>query len=196
MLRGICKASSTWRGRIVMGIVLGLIAISFAVWGIGDIFRGFGRSTVAKVGSTEITVDQFRQIYNDRLKQAGRQLGRPVTQDQARMLRLDQQLAGQLVAEAALDQRARAMRLKLSNEEGARQIMADPSFKGPYGQFERARFEAVIRNAGYNEPRFAAEQRKLTLRREIAETVSGDLNPPKTLGQGYNRHAQEQSATG
>ena len=128
MLRGIHKASSNWIGRAVMGVVLGLIAISFGIWGIGDIFRGFGRSTVAKIGSTEITVDQFRQIYNDRLQQLGRQLGRPITQDQARELRVDQLLAAQLVAEAALDQRARQLRLNLSNDEIARQIMADPSF--------------------------------------------------------------------
>ncbi len=160
MLRGIRKASSNWLGRIVMGVVLGLIAISFAVWGIGDIFRGFGRSTVAKIGSTEITVDQFRQLYTDRLQQLGRQVGRPITSDQARLLRLDQQLAEQLVAETVLDQRARQMRLNLSNEEVARQIMADPNFKGASGQFERARFEAMIRQAGYTEPRFAAEQKK------------------------------------
>ena len=67
-----------------MGIVLGLIAVSFAIWGIGDIFRGFGQSTVAKIGSTEITVTQFRQIYNDRLQQLGRELGRPITPDQAK----------------------------------------------------------------------------------------------------------------
>ena len=107
MLRGIRKASSNWLGRAVMAVVLGLIAVSFAIWGIGDIFRGFGRSTVAKIGSTEITVEQFRQIYNDRLQQLSRELGRPITPDQARALQLDQQLAGQLVAEAALDQRAR-----------------------------------------------------------------------------------------
>ena len=50
MLRGIHKASSNWIGRAVMGVVLGLIAISFGIWGIGDIFRGFGTNTVAKVG--------------------------------------------------------------------------------------------------------------------------------------------------
>src|ERR1041384_7870976 len=115
MLRGIRKASSNWLGRAVMGVVLGLIAVSFAIWGIGDIFRGFGRSTVAKIGSTEITVDQFRQIYNERMQQLSRQLGRPVTPDQARMLPLDQQLAGQLVAESALDQQARKLRLNVSD---------------------------------------------------------------------------------
>src|SRR6476620_9746284 len=106
MLRGMRKASANWLGRIVMAVVLGMIAVSFAVWGIGDIFRGFGPSTVAKIGSTEITVNQFRQLYTDRLQQRGRQLGRPVTPDQARLLRLEQQLAGQLVAEAALDERS------------------------------------------------------------------------------------------
>src|SRR6186713_3200753 len=134
MLRGIRTASSNWLGRIVMGVVLGLIAISFAVWGIGDIFKGFGRSTVAKIGSTEITVDQFRQIYNDRLQQLGRQFGKPITSDQARLLRLDQRILGDLMSDSALDQRARQMRLNISDEEIARQIMSDPNFKGPSGQ--------------------------------------------------------------
>ena len=92
MLRGMRKASSNWLGRAVMGVVLGLIAVSFAIWGIGDIFRGFGRSTVAKVGSTEITIDQFRQIYNERLQQLGRQLGRQLTMDQARAIGIDRQV--------------------------------------------------------------------------------------------------------
>src|SRR5438270_1460665 len=100
MLRGIRNASANWLGRAVMAVVLGLIAVSFAIWGIGDIFRGFGRSTVAKIGAVEITVEQFRQVYNDRIQQLSRELGRPITPDQAKLLRLDQQLAGQMVAES------------------------------------------------------------------------------------------------
>src|SRR5437899_9651893 len=113
MLRGMRKASSNWLGRAVMGVVLGLIAISFAIWGIGDIFRGFGRSTVAKVGNTEISVEQFRQAYNDHLQQLGRRLGRPLTAAQARDLGLERQLASQLVAEATIDEKARQMGLRL-----------------------------------------------------------------------------------
>lgn len=194
MLRGMRKASSNWLGRIIMALVLGTIAVSFAIWGIGDIFRGFGRSTVAKVGSTEITIDQFRQIYNDRLQQLGRQIGRPITPDQARLLQIDQRLIGQLVAESSLDQRAHQMGLNLSDAEIARQIMNDPNFRNPGGQFDRARFEAMIRNAGYSEPRFAAEQKRLALRRELAETVSGDLAPPKTMADAINRYENEQRA--
>jgi peptidyl-prolyl cis-trans isomerase D len=188
------KASANWLGRIVMAVVLGMIAISFAIWGIGDIFRGFGRSTVAKIGSTEITVEQFRQIYNDRIQQLGRELGRPITPDQARLLRLDQQLAGQLVAEAALDQRARQLRLNVSDAEVARQITNDPTFKSPSGQFDHARFEQIIRNAGFTEQRFTSEQKRLTMRREVADTVSAELATPKAMADAQNRYDNEQRA--
>ena len=87
-----------------MAAVVGFLVLSFAIWGIGDVFRGFGRSTVAKIGHTEITIEQFRQIYNDRLQQFGRQLGRQLTMDQARALGIDRQVVAQLVAEVVLDE--------------------------------------------------------------------------------------------
>ena len=65
MLRGLRKASSNWLGKVVMAAVVGFLVISFAIWGIGDIFRGFGRSTVAKIGRTEVTIEQFRQFRAD-----------------------------------------------------------------------------------------------------------------------------------
>lgn len=194
MLRGLRQASTNWLGRILMAIVLALIAGVFVLWGIGDVFRGFGRSTVAKIGSTEITVEQFRQLYNDRLQQLSRQVGRPITPEQARALRLEDQLANQLVAEAALDQRARQLRLNVSDAEIARQIMADPNFKNASGQFDANRFALILRNAGYNEARFAAEQRRLTLRREVADTVGADLTPPKSIADAFNRYNNEQRA--
>src|SRR5262245_52365217 len=126
MLRGIRTASANWLGRAIMGVVLGLIAISFAIWGIGDIFRGFGRSSLARIGGTEISVEQFRQLYSERLQQFGRQLGRPITLDQARNMGLDQQLVGQLIGEATLDERAKALRLGISDAEMARRITTNP----------------------------------------------------------------------
>jgi len=160
MLRGLRNASSNWLGKAVMAAVVGFLVISFAIWGIGDIFRGFGRSTVAKIGRTEISVEQFRNLYNDRLQQYSRQAGRAIGPEQARQLGLDRLVIGQIVSEILLDERARVLGLALSDAEVAKQITADPAFQGLNGQFDRARFEQVIRNAGFTEPRFVAEQRR------------------------------------
>ncbi len=56
MLRGIRNATSNWFGKAIMSVVMGVLIISFGVWGIGDIFRGFGQSTLAKIGKTEISI--------------------------------------------------------------------------------------------------------------------------------------------
>jgi len=192
MLRGIRTASANWLGKAVMGVVMGLLIVSFAIWGIGDIFRGFGRSSLAKIGHTEIGIEQFRQIYNDRLQQIGRQIGRPISPDQARALGFDQQLLGQIVAETALDERTRELGLGLSDAEIARRITEDPMFRGITGQFDPGRFQQIIRSAGYTEARYAAEQRKVSLRRQLAETISGDVATPKTMAELVNRYTAEE----
>src|SRR5258705_6216063 len=154
MLRGLRKASSNWLGKAVMAAVVGFLVISFAIWGIGDIFRGFGRSTVAKIGRNELTVEQFRTLYNDRLQQFSRQLGRPISADQARATGLDRVVIGQIFSEILLDERARALGLALSDAEVAKQITNDPAFRLPNRQIDRFRFEQTIRSACYTDGRF------------------------------------------
>jgi peptidyl-prolyl cis-trans isomerase D len=192
MLRGIHKASSNWLGRAVMGVLLGLIAISFGIWGIGDIFRGFGQSTVAKIGGTEIRVEQFRQTYQDRLQQISRQVGRPVTPDQARALGIDRQMLAEVVAQTVLDERAKALKLGVTEQEVARRVMDDPTFRGLSGQFDRSRFEFLLRQIGYTEARYLAEQRRSMLRQQLTGTVGSELVPPKAAAEALNRYRNEQ----
>jgi peptidyl-prolyl cis-trans isomerase D len=192
MLRGIRKASSNWLGKIVMAVVMGVLIVSFAVWGIADIFKGFGQSSLAKIGSTEISTEQFRQIYTDKLQQLGRSFGRPLTSEQARAFGLDRQVLQQTIAEAALDEEARRMGLAQSQEETMRLIYSDPNFKGLGGNFDPARFQATIRQFGYTEQRYLAEQRRVGLRRQIVGTVSAGVEPSKVLLDALIRYQNEQ----
>ncbi|HEY3639506.1 MAG TPA: SurA N-terminal domain-containing protein [Xanthobacteraceae bacterium] len=192
MLRGLRKASSNWVGKAILGVVVAFLIGSFAIWGIGDIFRGFGLATAAKVGRTEITTEQFRQIYNDKLQQIGRQIGKPISMDQARALGFDRQILAQLTAEIALDERARALRLNLSDAEIARRITAEPSFQTPSGGFDSFRFQQAIRQAGYTEQRFVAEQRRNSVRSQLSGTVMGGPLVPRAAVEAMDRYQNEQ----
>jgi peptidyl-prolyl cis-trans isomerase D len=194
MLRGIHKATSTWVGKGVMGVIMGGLIISFAIWGIGDIFRGFGLNSALKIGNTEISIEQFRQYYTERLQQLGRQVGRPITPDQARATGVDRQVLSQLVAETTLDEQAKALRLGISNAEIAGRITNDPNFRGLNGQFDHSRFLEVIRQAGFTEARFVDEQRRVTLRRQIALSVSGDIHVPAAALNAINQFQNEKRA--
>lgn len=194
MLRGLKNATSNWLGKSILAVVIGFLVISFAIWGIGDIFRGFGQNEVARIGDSEISVEAFRQYYNDRLQQLSRQLGRVITPEQARSLGLDRQILGQLVAETTLDENARDWRLGLTDAEIAEQITSDPNFKGMNGTFDRARFEQIIRQAGYSEARYVAEQRNVLLRRQIVQSVSGNVAVPEVALQAINQFRNEKRA--
>jgi len=191
MLRGIHKASSTWLGKSVLAVIMGFLVISFAVWGIGDIFRGFGQSSAIEVGDTEISTRELQDYYNDQLRLISRRLGRPLTPAQARALGIDQQVLGQLVADTAFNQDAKQLRLAVTDAEVARRITSDPNFAGPDGQFDRRRFEDIINRAGYTEGRFVAEQRNVMLRRQIAQSLAGELTVPTTAKKAINRFQNE-----
>src|SRR6195256_6617120 len=192
MLRGMRKASSNWLGKIIMAVGVGVLIISFGVWGIADIFRGFGQSTLARIGHTEISTDQFRQLYTEKLQQIGRQFGRPLTMDQARAFGIDRQMLQQTIAEAALDEEARRLGLGQSDAETMRMIFSDPNFKGVGGAFDPGRFQATIRQFGFTEQRYVADQRRVSLRRQIAGTISAGLEAPKVLIEALSRFQNEQ----
>jgi peptidyl-prolyl cis-trans isomerase D len=191
MLRGIRNASNTWLGRIVMGAVMTLLAGIFALWGINDIFRNFGRSSLAKIGRTEISSEQFRQIYNDRLQAVIRQTGKPISPEVANALGLPRQVLSEMVAQAGLDEEARKMRLGISDAEISKRITNDPMFQIG-GRFNPAQFQDVLRNAGYTEQRYVAEQRNTTLRQQVIESVSGDVALPKSWLDAINQFQNQQ----
>ncbi len=60
MLQGIRAVASTRIGRLLMTLVMGLIIFAFAIWGIGNIFQGFGQGQLASVGGTEISAGAYQ----------------------------------------------------------------------------------------------------------------------------------------
>ena len=71
-------------------------------------------------------------------------------------------------------------------------ITADPAFRTPTGQFDRVRFAELLRNAGYSEQRFIAEQRRAMLRRQIIDSFSGNLPVPKAWLEAINQFQNQQ----
>jgi peptidyl-prolyl cis-trans isomerase D len=112
--------------------------------------------------------------------------------DQARAFGLDRQVLQQTIAEAAFDEQARRLGLGQSDAETMRMIFNDPNFKGVGGAFEPARFQATIRQFGFTEQRYVADQRRVSLRRQIAGTISAGLEPPKATIEALSRFQNEQ----
>ncbi len=191
MLEGIRVVTQNWIGRTIMTIIMGFLILSFAIWGIGDMFRGFGSNTVARVGDVSLSGDTLRAAYQNELTRYQRQMRQAINNEQARAMGLDTAVVSRLVTESLLDQKAQRLGLSISDATIADAIKADPTFRGANGAFDRARFDAAIRDAGYSEQGFVREQRNVYLRREIGEAVAGGMTAPTTLLAAIDRYRTE-----
>lgn len=191
MLKGFRTAGQTWLGKALIAVTFGFLILSFAIWGVEDMFRGRGRNTVATVGSTDISVEAVRSAYQNEIQQLSRRFRRAITPDQARALGLEGQVVGRLVTEATLDQRAKALGLALPDATIAASIREDANFRNAAGQFDRAAFDDILRANGLTEAGFVQEQRKSMARRQIADALAGALTVPLGVREALYRYGAE-----
>jgi peptidyl-prolyl cis-trans isomerase D len=183
MLEAIRKAAQGGIGRLIMGVVMVLIIVGFVNWGVGSggFFGDFVANKVATVDGESVTTQEFQNEMQNLIYQYQRRSKIPLTNQLARAMGLDRQVLRRLIADAALDQRANALGLAISDETIALAARSDPNLKDATGQFSRAMFDQALRDSGLTERAFFAQQRKAYLRQQIEFALVDGLDAPKPL---------------
>ncbi|WP_349360530.1 SurA N-terminal domain-containing protein [Stappia sp.] len=187
MLDTLRAGAKSWISKVLIA----LLVLSFALWGISGDLLNVGGDQVATVGEQKVTIAAFDTAYRRELDRVGRTIGRPLSTSEGAALGLPQQVLGRLVAEAALNETAQDMNLGLSDEELVRQIQSSPIFQAPGGGFDRALLARVLQANGLTEDAFIAEQRLLQERLQIAEAIGGGVATPQPMLEAFNQHAKE-----
>ncbi len=177
MLDSLRNAAGSW----VAKILLGLLILSFAVWGIAGRITGSGSTDVIVAGGTTVSATEYRLAYDRQIAAMSRQFGTRLTREQAVALGLDQQVLAQLVAGAVLDEEARQMKLGVSEDRVAKLTADDPAFQGPDGSFDRQRFEYVLRQVGMKPEDYLKNREEVAVRQQIVDAVSDGLTVPDTF---------------
>lgn len=162
-------------------ILIGLLVISFAVWGIADIFTGYGSQTVVKVGDIEVDPQEYLRVQREVVQSMSQQAGERLTLQQARGMGLDSRVMDQLIGGAAVDSHAQALHLGISDDALLKEIMKDPGLQDSSGQFSPAMFQQVLRAIGMSEQEFLETQRQRNLRRQLLSTLGEGITVPEVL---------------
>ena len=157
MLASMRNAAQGVVGKAIMTVVMGLIIVSFVIWGVGDMLRGFTTSTVASVGGIKISAQEYRVAYDRAIQQYQRRFRRPLTNEEARQIGLDRSILQQLLNEAAVDDETRKLGLDISDDALRADHHLEPEFPG---QVRRVRPEPLRVRAA----RHGHERARLRLR--------------------------------
>ncbi|WP_159585839.1 SurA N-terminal domain-containing protein [Chelativorans xinjiangense] len=177
MLDSLRQAATTWIAKLL----LGLLVLSFAVWGIsGQILNGAG-GAVLTAGGTSVSPLDFRLAYDRQIAELSQRFGTRLTREQAVAMGIDEQVLAQLAAGAVLDETAREMDLGLSQDKLAELATSDPAFRGADGRFNRQQFEFVLRQAGMRPEDYLKNRQNAAMRQQIVDAVAGGVSAPDTL---------------
>ncbi|MBV9331301.1 MAG: peptidylprolyl isomerase [Alphaproteobacteria bacterium] len=154
------------------------LVVSFAAWGINDVFRPSTPDTVATVGGTDVPLQEFQQQYRLKLRELSIRRGEPITPEMARRMQLGHQLLDQLTAQTALDNVARKLGLGVSDAEVTSQIRGMRDFAGPLGGFDKGTFDQRIAEQGYSEQGFIAEAHRVLAEQQLTVPLQASFQAP------------------
>ncbi|ENR70442.1 peptidylprolyl isomerase [Brucella abortus] len=178
MLDSLRSAAQSWIAKLL----LGLLVLSFAIWGISDVFRGgMAGNAALTAGDSEVSATDYRFAYEQQLMRLSQQFHQRLTREQAKAIGVENQVLAQLAAGVVLDEAARNMQLGLSQDAIARLTAEDPAFHDAGGNFNRARFDAVLRQSGIRAEDYLENRAKVARRQQIVEAATDGMKLPDTM---------------
>src|SRR2546423_10395243 len=186
-LQQLRKASKSW----VASVVIGVLVLAFALWGVADIFRGGGDTVVASVGGTDISATEFDQEMRNQMRALSAQTQNPLTMEQAKAIGLDRTVLDQVISRTALDKEAEKLGLTVSQKTIVTQIQSNPSFRGADGAFDPNLLARALQDNSVSEQGFVALTGKDIAREQLLDAVADGIASPPGLTRVLYDYANE-----
>ncbi len=189
MLNTLRNSAGSW----VVKFLLGLLVISFAIWGIGSNYlTGLGGNELVKVGDREITEAELRDDFNRQVANLRARMGGQFDAEQARQMGLMSMSLQRVISRAVTEESARELGIAVPDAVVRQNISANPAFKGEDGSFDRDQFERLLYQYGFSENGFIALTRSQLTREQLNSSITAGIDKaPSGLVDTVFRHREE-----
>ena len=181
MLRALRKLADTWVARAFFI----LLVLSFAVWGVGDMVKGFFApdTSLAKVAGEKIPLEEGQTQLRRELDRLQRQLGANFEPNPQLRRALAEQTVDQLVLDRTLRVEQRRLGVAVPDAMLRDFVFGIPAFRGADGRFSRGLFENFLRQNGLTEQSLLALVRGDLGRQQLSLAVNSGATAPAALTQ-------------
>ncbi|MEQ1437945.1 SurA N-terminal domain-containing protein [Fontimonas sp. SYSU GA230001] len=155
---------------LIAGIVVAIIVIPFAFFGIESFYGGGGDPVVAKVGSQKIHDSQFRRQYEQRYQQLVQMMGENFRADMLDQNRLREAVLRDMTQEAMLRQYTEKHGYQADDATLFGVIAAEPAFQRD-GKFDTRAYRDALSRVGYTVGRYESQLRDTVEMNQMREAV-------------------------
>ncbi|MBU0641666.1 MAG: SurA N-terminal domain-containing protein [Alphaproteobacteria bacterium] len=176
--KGTGKQSGT---KMVVWGILGLLIIGLG--GFGTANFGGGVTRVARVGDEDITPTAYANALQTQIRAIESQTGQDITVQQALSFGLSQQVLGQLLDQAALDNETAKIGISVGDDAVRRELLAMDAFKGFDGTFSTETYKDMLARNNLDGKTFEAGLRKDAARAILTGALATGITMPPSYGQ-------------
>jgi peptidyl-prolyl cis-trans isomerase D len=181
----------------VAALLIGLLIISFAIFGVGDVFRTMGADTVVKAGPREINSAEFRREFDGYKQQAEQRVGQPISIDLAIERGLDRQVLEGLAGRESFAELMHRMGVRVSDTMIADQIKKIPAFFDRVsGKFDQNLYAGALAERQLTPESFERYMRDDMAQQHVMASMASGLRAPRAyaaLGAAYALETREAS---
>lgn len=151
MLTAIRNFAKSW----VAAVLIGLLIVSFAVFGINDVFQGNVRDAVIQAGDRVVSSADFRREFDAQKRRIEQQAGQPVPIELAVERGFDKQVLQLMASREAFAALLAKIGLKPSDKLVVDEIAKIPAFFDPVsGRFDKTAYERQLAEGGFTTDQF------------------------------------------
>jgi len=158
MLESMRNSAQSWLAKFI----LGGIAFSFALWGIGGYFNGSRIENVAEVDGKPIIDSQFAQAYDRQVNGYRQMLGKQFSRAMLKQFHVKDDTLQTLINRRIMLDEAERLGLVAPEAILIARIQSTPAFRSTSG-FDTNRYHILTRNMGYASPRDFENEERLNL---------------------------------
>ena len=184
------RLRSSTTSIIAKGVLM-LLVLSFGAWGIqGYVSDGLGDAAAVRIGGEEISGQEVANAFRREFR--GLQArGLNITEEQARSFGLLDQALDRLIDGRVYSLGGDMLGMAISDQTVVRAIRSDPLFFNDQGQFDRARFNNLLFQAGLSEGAIAADIRRDLYRRQLLNSLDLSGKSPAVLANYLHKWREE-----
>jgi peptidyl-prolyl cis-trans isomerase D len=157
----------------IIKVILGLIVIVFVFWGFEG-FRSDRSGRVAVVNGEEITIDEYRQAYNNLLDIYRQQYGEQLNDELIGMLQLRKQAMDSLVNQKLMELEAKKLDFRVTDQELADHIRNIEAFQTG-GYFDGTRYREILSRIRTTPEQFEQQQRMALLIQKLRDFIISNV---------------------
>ena len=160
-------------------VLMGLLIVSFGVWGVRDVFHVRISDAVVQAGSRVINSADFKQRFTQQLQQFQQQTGQTVTLDQAVQQGVVQQALQDMANEEAMLEAIRRSGVQASDQLVLNQVRKIPAFFNPVtGAFDEQSYEQLLANRNLTPLQFQQDLRDQLSMVHFSSALAAGLKAP------------------